>query len=100
LIAWLSSLGPSSRWRLLPAIRSGSAGPALGTRGLDLGVDLILGHGLHAGGGELVGDGQQPIERGLLARLGGEEVHEILDLGAPFGRQRLELLDELFDLGW
>lgn len=46
-----------------------------GACGLDLGVDLVLGHGAGAGRGQRRGDGQQPVERGLLAGLGGLSVH-------------------------
>jgi hypothetical protein len=61
-------------------------------RGFDLGLNLIFRHRWSAGCFERRSDCQEPIQGGQAPCLAGEEIHEILYLAEPFGRQGLNLL--------
>jgi hypothetical protein len=70
-------------------IRTAASAPPRAAHGIDLGLDLVFGDWCGTGCFQRGGDRQEPVHCSQAPGLGGEEIHEILDLPQALGRQGL-----------
>jgi hypothetical protein len=61
-------------------------------------LNLVFRHRRDVGRFERRNDCDQPVQCGQPHRLGGEEIHEILDFAQPFGRQGPNLLGHVLSV--